>query len=244
MHRGYIKIWRKLYDSPVSERPAYLSVWIFILVHANHKDKKVIWNNKNITIKRGSFITSANKISKKTGVPRGTVERVLVYLKSEELIEEQITRKFRLILVCNYELYQGGEEQNEERLRNNGGTIEEQLDLTKKVKKVNNEKKVNTGEADLTVVNSPAEEFRVFIKNDDIKNKYILQLTEKGLDENTVRQEVSSFINYWTEPTKSGKMQRWETEKTFELGRRLLTWFRNYDKFNNKSNKRGSVAFI
>lgn len=36
--------------------------------------------------------------------------------------------------------------------------------------------------------------------------------------------EVAKFVSYWTELTPSGKKQRWETEKTFEIERRLANW--------------------
>lgn len=38
-----------------------------------------------------------------------------------------------------------------------------------------------------------------------------------------MRQE---FILYWTEPTHGGKKMKFETEKTWELNRRLLRWQR------------------
>lgn len=37
--------------------------------------------------------------------------------------------------------------------------------------------------------------------------------------------QIRMFKNYWTEPTHNGKMQRWQIEKTFEIERRLVTWF-------------------
>lgn len=92
---------------------------------------------------RGQLITSSIKISDGTGVPRGTVERIIKYLKNEELIEEQTTTKFRLITVKNYKIYQPDEEQNEERMRNKRGTDEEQMDTYKnvRIKELKNEKK-------------------------------------------------------------------------------------------------------
>lgn len=37
--------------------------------------------------------------------------------------------------------------------------------------------------------------------------------------------EIIAFSNYWTELTHSGAKQRWQCQKTFEVERRLLTWF-------------------
>lgn len=37
--------------------------------------------------------------------------------------------------------------------------------------------------------------------------------------------EIKAFANYWTELTHTGLKQRWECQKTFEVDRRLVTWF-------------------
>jgi hypothetical protein len=47
-----------------------------------------------------------------------------------------------------------------------------------------------------------------------------------------VRRELIKFKNYWTEHTPSGQKQLWETKKTFEVKRRLVTWFSNVRDFN------------
>lgn len=38
---------------------------------------------------------------------------------------------------------------------------------------------------------------------------------------------IDEFIEYWTEPNKSGTKMRFEMEKAWSLGRRLSTWKRN-----------------
>lgn len=47
-----------------------------------------------------------------------------------------------------------------------------------------------------------------------------------------IRRELNKFTNYWTEPTPSGKKQLWETKKTFEVKRRLVTWLGNIKQFS------------
>lgn len=142
---GYVKLWRKIDENPIFKKPTYLSVFLWILLHVNFKANQFIWNNEKITVRRGELLTSADKIAQGTAIPRGTVERILKYLKNEEMIEEQTTKKFRLILVKNYEQYQSNEEQNEEQLRNKRGTTEEQVDTIKNVNNGKNEKKVSVG---------------------------------------------------------------------------------------------------
>jgi len=44
-------------------------------------------------------------------------------------------------------------------------------------------------------------------------------------------KEVKAFEQYWTESTLTGSKQRWETEKTFDVSRRLARWFMNKKEF-------------
>jgi len=58
----------------------------------------------------------------------------------------------------------------------------------------------------------------------------IVDLT--GAPRQNVIEEIRKFYAYWTEPTKSGKKQRWETEPTFEVKRRIATWLSRSGKYN------------
>lgn len=48
------------------------------------------------------------------------------------------------------------------------------------------------------------------------------------------RQMLADFFRYWGEPTKDMKKMRYELEKTWELGGRLATWYRNVTKFESR----------
>lgn len=49
-------------------------------------------------------------------------------------------------------------------------------------------------------------------------------------------QLVKEFCDYWTEPTTGGRKLRWEMQKTWDLKRRLATWYANEQKFYNRKN--------
>lgn len=76
---------------------------------------------------------------------------------------------------------------------------------------------------------TPGEEARRFFGGDAEVLAPLAQALIKATNASPqfVAREMLKFKSYWTEPTKSGKRQRWETEKTFEVKRRLGTWFRN-----------------
>jgi len=65
---------------------------------------------------------------------------------------------------------------------------------------------------------------KFFNNEDDLQTKAVNYLESKGMPRPRAISEMVKFKNYWTELTPSGKKQRWETEKTFEVGRRLATW--------------------
>jgi hypothetical protein len=87
-------------------------------------------------------------------------------------------------------------------------------------------------------VDSPSQIADDFLNNE--KSQYREKLLNKFSDNEEqakfIKKEMLKFISYWTEPTKSGKKQRWQTEKTFEISRRLSTWFSRSNNFNKNNN--------
>lgn len=51
------------------------------------------------------------------------------------------------------------------------------------------------------------------------------------------KEMLDEFINYWTERTPSGFKMNWETKKTFEIKKRLITWANNQKKFERGGSK-------
>lgn len=107
MKRGYVKLWRKFKDNPYCNKPAYVSLWIFILLSVNHKKKKFAFNGKIVEVKEGQFITGRKEISISTGIPETSCERILKVLETSQQIGQQKTNKYRLITVNNWKSYQG-----------------------------------------------------------------------------------------------------------------------------------------
>jgi len=107
-----------------------------------------------------------------------------------------------------------------------------------KVYKDNKDKNKDNKEERKTL--SPAEEMKSFLEGGKLAVEIAAKIIEKsGMPQITVVNELVNFRGYWTELNGTGKKQRWEMEKTFELKRRLGTWFKNADKFNtNTSNKK------
>jgi len=110
MEQGWIKLHRKLLDNAMMSKSAYLQLWIALLLRANHKQNEFIFNNKKVVLQPGQFITSRDKLSAITGISPSTIEYILEYFESEQQIRQQKTSKFRIISVCNWQIYQSQEE--------------------------------------------------------------------------------------------------------------------------------------
>ena len=103
---GFIKLHRTLLDNPISKKPQYAWLWTVLLLMANHKPNKFMWNGEIIIIKEGQLITGRKQLSQKTGIPESTIERILKFLENEHQIGQQKTNKFRLITIINWGKYQ------------------------------------------------------------------------------------------------------------------------------------------
>lgn len=97
---------------------------------------------------------------------------------------------------------------------------------------------------EISAIASPSKIANEFFTNIDNQEKALNYFKDKGVEENIVRVEIAKFISYWTELNKSGTRKRWEMEKTFEVERRLKTWFNNtnnYNKINTPASKYVSI---
>lgn len=104
--------------------------------------------------------------------------------------------------------------------------------------KVNVKDKVNVNEAQTQVSSfeSPQNQTKRFfqaVKDGSVEfTEFVKSLAEKNNgDENLIKNEILKFTAYWTEKSQTGKKERWELQRTFEVMRRLATWFGNIDKF-------------
>lgn len=145
---GWVKVHRALSDHHISSDPATLSVWIHLLLLANHKETKRMINGRVIAIQPGQLITSRKSLAAKTGVNESKVERVLTTLKNEQQIEQHGTSKFRVISIVKWAEYQSDEQQDEQPVNSKRTADEQQMNTPEEVssdtKNVKNEKKVKT----------------------------------------------------------------------------------------------------
>lgn len=107
--QGWIKLYRKIQedeiwddDEPFDKR----SAWIDLLLMANHKDKKCIFNGQVITVKAGQRITSIRNLAERWHWSTGRVIRYLKLLEELNKIERKSDKNKTLVTIVNYGFYQ------------------------------------------------------------------------------------------------------------------------------------------
>lgn len=114
-------------------------VFLHCLLKANWKDGK--W--QGIDIKRGSFISSYNKIASETALSVMEVRTALNHLKCTGEVTSKAHSKYTVFTVKNYDYYQSINKQNNVLLTNNQQTINTQLTTIEEKKEVKKERKEN-----------------------------------------------------------------------------------------------------
>lgn len=116
---GWIKLHRKMLDNAVVSRDAEtLSIWVYLLLNATHKETPAFFKGKKIVLKPGQLITGRNSIADELNISASKVQRTLKCYEIEHQIEQQTSSKNRLISIVNWNEYQNGEHQNERQTNN------------------------------------------------------------------------------------------------------------------------------
>lgn len=101
MHRGFLKLHRKLLDWEWYTDNNTKNLFIHLLLKANIEDKK--W--RGIEIKKGQFLTSLETLKNETGLSIQQTRTALKKLESTNDITNESTNAYRLITLVNYSVY-------------------------------------------------------------------------------------------------------------------------------------------
>lgn len=114
---GYIKLFRQFQShwiwklkEPFDKR----SAWLDLLMTANHKNTKILFEGSLIEIERGQLLTSKRKLSEKWMWNRRTVDKYLALLEQDGMVTTKCTTKCTIITIVNYGNYQRFSEKNDD----------------------------------------------------------------------------------------------------------------------------------
>lgn len=128
MNNGWIKLHRKILDNPVVMKDAdHLTVWVYLLLVATHKDLPTMYGGKKIILHPGQLVTGRKKISKATGVNESKVKRILNLFESDQQIDQQKERYGTLISINAWNEYQLCDQQNDQQVTNEWPTSDQRV---------------------------------------------------------------------------------------------------------------------
>ena len=105
---GWIKVYRKIEDCPFwfEERFTYGQAWIDLLLMANHRSKRILFDATWIEIQQGQILTSIRKLSTRWGWSVKRTMRFLDNLAADNMVIRESNTKRTLITIVNYSVYQ------------------------------------------------------------------------------------------------------------------------------------------
>jgi hypothetical protein len=104
---GYVKLWRKLLDSPIFTNHNLLVFWIWCLLKATHKEVDIMVGYQSVTLQPGQFVFGLKASSKETRLSIQKIRTCLLILKNLQNITIKTTNRYSLISIVNWLDYQG-----------------------------------------------------------------------------------------------------------------------------------------
>lgn len=220
----------------------------FILVPSKSVLKEVdaisqslfLWLCEHTNNKTGKCFPSINRLAQLCRVSKNTIKNRMKQLEKAGLIKKETRKKSNgmnatnlyTILIHNQRTYKTKRSGYATYEANNDTLIGHEMDTNIKEYKQEEMKESKNAHVDPEKFFKSDPESLVLIANELYQNTH--------LSDKTIKIEIGKFILYWTEPTHDGTRERWQLEKTFEIRRRIFSWFSKIQP----TNRRGSGAGV
>lgn len=216
--KGWVAIHRSIRDHWLYQEKRVFSkyeAWLDLVMDANHKQNKFVFDGKLVEVERGQKITSIRQLSERWRWSRTKVTDFLTLLEKDGMLVRKSDSKKTVITIVNYDIYQ-----NQDNKKSHSSDTEKPQKSTNNNDKTminnDNNKDITSGKRKKRVY--PDDDpnkilaktlFKLIKKNQDIK--------EPNLDDwaNTIRLTIES-------DKRSGKevqeMIVWATQHEFWSG--------------------------
>lgn len=253
MQQGYIKLYRKILDSPVWSDPYYLKLWLYCLLKATHRERKVIHGNQVITLQPGQFLTGRislaedlNKDMKpKLRLSERTWYRYLENLEKWQMLSIKKTNKYSIVSINKWKEYQ----ETDQQLTNNCPSNDHQMSTNKNVKNDKNVKNnISTTTSDVSekedaiifyqenigmITPSISDEMLAWI--DDFGDEMVIEALRRSINRNKASWGYAlSILRSWKR--KNIKTIEQAKAEEIEFSNQQLTRYKN-NSFSSPAKK-------
>lgn len=142
----WIKLYEKVEHSSIYQDSELVHLWVHLLIKSQKFEKTFPWNDGEVVLSPGQLLTGRKRLCNETGISESKIQRALNRFEKCHMIEQQITNKFRIITILNWDKYQSSEQQTNnkrtgnEQVTNRYRTGNEHIQERKKEESNNKEK--------------------------------------------------------------------------------------------------------
>lgn len=193
--KGWVAIHRSIRDHWLYQEKRVFSkyeAWLDLVMDANHKQNKFVFDGKLVEVERGQKITSIRQLSERWRWSRTKVTDFLTLLEKDGMLVRKSDSKKTVITIVNYDIYQ-----NQDNKKSHSSDTEKPQKSTN-----NNDKTMNNNDNNN---NSPRNTRKKRVYEDDDPNKILAKtlfklikknqdIKEPNLDDwaNTIRLTIES----------------------------------------------------
>lgn len=248
MEKGFIMLSRKFFSNRIWEAARTFSeceAWLDLIQSARFEATDTIEciGGREISYGRGQYPASIRFLAKKWSWSERTVRTFLSKLTKEKMITTDNSQGMNVITLCKYNEYNGSGTAND--TPSDTGINQEIRRLTEIVTQLttqiatqprhtgdtnlNKEEEYNNSfpkETSTNVEAKKAEQAKKLAaaKAATLKRREEFYNSLVPFVERYGKEMIRAFYDYWSELNKSETKMRFDTEKTWELARRLATW--------------------
>jgi len=103
---GYIKLWRKSFDSHVWANPNLWRFWTWCLMKATFKARVAKVGYQDVYLEPGQFVFGRRKAAIETGLSERKIRTAVDWLTSRQNVTIKTTHLFSIISIVNWAKYQ------------------------------------------------------------------------------------------------------------------------------------------
>lgn len=224
MSTGWIKVHRKLVDNPIFKNPKLLTVFMYCVLKASHKDHQQLLGDTIVDLKEGQLATGRQALASATGLTIQNVRTALNKLESLGIITIKPTNKYSVITVLAWTEYQNDNQQTNQQVTSKSPASNQQVTTNKNVKNVKNDNNICQQVAD--AFNESLGDYlgRVKVLNDKRKRDI-----KSCIKEFANTQSDFSKVETWN------NLFRYIEQSDFLMGRTENGWSANFDFIINKT---------